>query len=405
MSQTKNILIKVNNDRIFLNEYLSIPLSETNLPYGEFKFVESREIYYEVEMISYDKLDATLVIKIVNYKPTNLGGFSLQKPKSEIKKLCFVDIYWLTFNVDLSFYKKASFLPLLTENRPSDISSEDKLIRLNVKVPFSKTSFGMGYIEWKQKLYWESQLVNIRIENPNILPEFEHIKSYFSKHFNSRTFDVQLVINKTGGATQRISAYSPQIYEIKDYAIETLKFVKTESLRKPSNFIRDLDKSLFTADDIFDALTKNDLGSFPISNKELFEQIITWKDVRNKKQLEYLAGSLHHMDGKIRFTLTPTFGFLFYAKGNQLVHYIWEMLNTNATYIWSFDPNIWSNERQLIKMEEVISFIRNHGRDTYLRNVTPHEEVLFRRIPHQGAKSQLVDYFPRWRNFVNESIV
>ena len=112
MSQTKNILIKVNNDQICLNEYLSIPLSETNLPYGEFKFVESREIYYEVEMISYDKLDATLVIKIVNYKPTNLGGFSLQKPKSEIKKLCFVDIYWLTFNVDLSFHKKASFIPL-----------------------------------------------------------------------------------------------------------------------------------------------------------------------------------------------------------------------------------------------------------------------------------------------------
>ena len=405
MSQTKNILIKVNNDQICLNEYLSIPLSETNLPYGEFKFVESREIYYEVEMISYDKLDATLVIRIVNYKPTNLGGFSLQKPKSEIKKLCIVDIYWLTFNVDLSFYKKASFIPLLTENRPSDISSEDKLIKLNVKVPFSKTSFGMGYIEWKQKLYWESQLVNIRIENPHILPEFEHIKSYFSKHFNSRTFDVQLVINKTDGATQKISAYSQQIYEIKDYAIETLKFVKTESLRKPSHFIRDLDKSLFTAEDLFDILTKNDLGSFPISNKELFEQIMTWKDVRNKKQLEYLAGSLQHMDGKIRFTLTPKFGFLFYAKGNQLVHYIWEMLNTNATYIWSFDPNIWSNERQLIKMEEVISFIRNHGRDTYLRNVTPHEEVLFKRIQHQGAKSQLVDYFPRWRNFVNESIV
>lgn len=405
MSQTKYILLKINNDQIFLNEHLSIPLSRTNLPIGEFKFVENREIYYEVEMVSFDKIDATLAVKIVDYRPTNLEGFARQKPKSEIKKLWFVDIYWPAFYIDLSFYKKALFATLISDREPTKILVPNQKIKLDVKVSFSKANFGLGFVEWQQKLHWEKNSVSVRIDNQNILPEFEYIKSYFSKHFDSRTFDVQLVIDKVDGATQKISASSPQIAEIKDFAIETLKFVKTESLRKPSHFVRDVDKSLFTADDIFDALTRNDLGTFPMSNQDLFDQIMTWKDIRNKKQLEYLAGSLHHMDGKIRFTLTPTFGFLFYAKGSQMVHYIWEMLNTNATYIWSFDPNLWSTEKQLQKIEEVISFIRNHGRDTYLRNVSPHEEVLFRRIQHKGAKSQLVDYFPKWRNFVNEAIV
>jgi len=101
----------------------------------------------------------------------------------------------------------------------------------------------------------------------------------------------------------------------------------------------------------------------------------------------------------------PISVFCFFVKGSQMVHYIWEMLNTNATYIWSFDPALWSITRQLNKMEEVISYISNQGRDAYLRNVSPEKEILFRRVQHKGANSQLVDYFPKWRNFVNESIV
>ncbi len=405
MSASKHIIIRVTNDKIFFNENLSIALSATNLPCGEFKFVENRTIFWQVDMVSYDKTDAALTIRVINYRPAKLEEFKLQKPKAEIKKIYFVDLFWPAFNADLSFYKKSSFATLLTEQMPMLPDSEDVLVHLNVKVPFNKASFGMGFVEWQQKFHWNSECQQVRIHNPHILPEFEYIKSFFSKHFNSRTFDVLMVVNKKGRMTQKITATSKQIEDIKDVAIETLKFVKTESLRKPSNFVRDLDKSLFTADDIFNTLEKNDLGTFPMSNQELFDQIMTWKDIRNKKQLEYLAGSLHNLEGKIRFTMTPNFGFLFFVKGSQMVHYIWEMLNTNATYIWSFDPALWSIDRQLNKMEEVISYIRNQGRDAYLRNVSPEEEILFRRVQHKGANSQLVDYFPKWRNFVNESIV
>jgi hypothetical protein len=247
--------------------------------------------------------------------------------------------------------------------------------------------------------------VEVQILNSNIIPEFEFVKTYFAKHFNSRTFEVLMVVTKDGNKTKRIVATSRQIEQIKDVAIETMKYVRMEKLKHPPKYIKEIDKSLFTPEDIFDPFDKNMLGTYQMTQQELFEYIMTWEDIRNKKQLEYLSGHLHHVKEKIRFTLTPKFGFLFVVHGDRMIHYIWEMLNTNATYIWSFDIGVWSTQKQLEKMEEVISFIRNHGRDSYLRNVSPQEEILFRRILHQGAGSQLVDYFPRWRHAVNEAIV
>lgn len=214
-----------------------------------------------------------------------------------------------------------------------------------------------------------------------------------------------LVVTKEGKITKNVIATSRQIEQIKDVAIETLKFVKVEKLKHHPKYIKEIAKSLFTPEDIFEPFDKNMPGTYQMTQKELFDHIMTWDDIRNKRQLEYLSGHLHDVKEKIRFTLTPKFGFLFVVYGDRMVHYIWEMLNTNATYIWSFDHGLWSAQMQLEKMEEVISFIRNHGRDTYLRNVSPKQEILFRRIMHQGAGSQLVDYFPRWKHTLNEAVV
>ncbi len=162
---------------------------------------------------------------------------------------------------------------------------------------------------------------------------------------------------------------------------------------------------MFTPEDIFNPFDNENLGTNSINEKELLEHIMIWKDIRNKKQIEYLAGALHEKDEKIRFTLTPQFGFLFVVKGHQMTHYIWEMLNTHATYIWGFDPVDWSKEKQLSKIEVIIAFIRNHGRDTYIRQVAPDEEILFNRIRHRGAEASVIDPFPKWRHAVVELLV
>lgn len=403
---SKNIIIKVTNEAIWFNGETSIKLQNTNLPFGAFGFVEGRTIFWEVEMLQFIKDKACLSIKIVNYRPNMVDDFLNQKPKAAIKILNFTQIYWPAFSADLSFFKKTSFQHLMADSMPYiQTKNAEMIVHIKANIAFNKLRFGAGFVSFDYKFLWSDDKIEIKILNSNIIPEFEYVKTYFAKHFNSRTFEVLIVVAKEGKKVNKITATSRQIEQIKDVAIETMKFVKLEKLKKPPKYIKDIDKSLFTPEDIFDPFDKNMLGTYQMTQQELFEHIMAWEDIRNKRQLEYLSGHLHETKEKIRFTLTPKFGFLFVVYGERMIHYVWEMLNTNATYMWSFDQGVWSHQRQLQKMEEVISYIRNHGRDSYLRNVSPREEILFRRILHQSAGSQIVDYFPRWRHAVNEAIV
>lgn len=404
MSSSRLVIIKVNNEAIWFNDTDFVRMHHTNLPVGDFRIVDTRPIYWEVEMNNYDRQSGILTVRIINFRPSVLDEFLNQRPKADIKELHIKDIYWPAFSADLSYFKKTAFLPLLSDVMPI-ISAKETVIHLNVKVAFSKVHFGAGYVAFDFRFNWTNEKTEIRIYNSHILPEFEYIKSYFAKHFNSRIFEVLIVVTKSESKIQKVIATSGQIEQIKDVAIETMKFVQMEKLKKLPKFIKDIDKSLFTPEDIFEPFEKNMPGINTMSQKELFEHIMSWKDIRNKRQLEYLSGAMHDLSEKIRFTLTPKFGFLFVSHGDRMIHYIWEMLNTNATYIWSFEKGVWTQHKQLEKMEQVISYIRNHGRDSYLRTVLHQEEILFRRILHQGAGSQLVDYFPRWRHSLNEAIL
>lgn len=405
-SATKNIIVRITNDTIWFNDTIFVNLAQTNLPIGDFRFVEGRSIFWEAEMVGFDREDACLTIRVINYRPEMIDAFLNQKPKSIVRSIKFIDIFWPAFSTDLSFYKKTSFLPLLTENMPKTSSqNEEKVVHIKAEIAFTKLRFGAGYVSFDYKFFWADEKMEIKIHNSSIIPEFDFVKSYFSKHFNRRTIDVLMVVTKAHNKTHKVVATSRQVEQIKDVAIETMKFVRMEKLKHPPKFIKEIDKSLFTPEDIFDPFDKNMLGSYKMTQQELFEHIMSWEDKRNKRQLEYLSGHLHEVKEKIRFTLTPKFGFLFVVHGDRMIHYIWEMLNTNATYIWSFDHGVWSKTKQIDKMEEVISFIRNHGRESYLRNVSPQEDILFRRVKHQGAGSQLVDYFPRWRHSINEAMV
>jgi hypothetical protein len=405
MSATKNIIIKLTNQAVWFNDEIFLALKNTNLPAGEFEFSQGRHIYWESEMMAFDRDSGALSVRVVNYRPVMIDDFLNQKPKAEVKKLIFNDLYWPALNADLSVYKKSSFVHLLSDIMPSQITDgKDSVLHIRAEIPFSKLSFGAGFVSFDYKFLWKDEKERIKILNGHILPEFEYIKSYFARHFNNRNLSALIVVTKSGKTIKHIKATSPQIERLKDVAIDTIKFVRLDALKKPPKFIKEIDKSLFTSEDIFDPFDRSLLGTNSFTQKEILDHIMSWEGVRNKKHLEFLAGSLNASSEKIMFTLTPKFGFVFTAVGEKMEHYIWEMLNTNATYIWSFDPTFCKKKDQLEKMEEVISFIRNHGRDAYLRNHPAHEDVIFRRIMHQGAGSQLVDYFPRWRHSVMETI-
>ncbi len=143
-------------------------------------------------------------------------------------------------------------------------------------------------------------------------------------------------------------------------------------------------------------------NTLKISEQSLLKDILELKGIRNRKQLEYLAGKLHSKDEPIRFTLNPNFGFLFWVKGEKMHHFIWELLNSHATYMWSIDKDRFGKKKLLEKIDEIINFIRNNGRTQYLNN-SEGDDFIFSRIIHDG--SALKDSFPKWRVRVNEKIV
>lgn len=402
----RTIIIKLDNNGIGFNDSLLIPLDRTNLPYGEFQFVQGRDIFYEVEMRHFDRESGVLTVSPVQYRPQMIDDFLNQSPKAVFHYVHFQDIFWPGLSMDLAYFKKSTFASLLTDISPENkISTQNNIVNIHSEIPFTKLRFGVGFVAFDYRFRWEFHNREIRISNPHLLPEFEYVKSYFSKHFNRRTIDVLMVVKMIEKGVEEVYATSKQIDQIKEVAIETLKFIKIDRLKNPKKYIAEIDKRLFTPEDLFDPFNNENLGTHSIGEEELLEHIMTWKDIRNKKQIEYLAGALHEKSEKIRFSLTPQFGFIFMVKGRHMTHYIWEMLNSHATYVWGFDNGEWAKEKQLAKIEEIISFIRNHGRDTYVRRVAPDEEILFHRIRHNGGDASVVDSFPRWRHTLVEILV
>lgn len=56
-------------------------------------------------------------------------------------------------------------------------------------------------------------------------------------------------------------------------------------------------------------------------------------------------------------------------------------------------------------MEEILSFIINHERFVYTQNDSSRYGILFRRVLHHSAQSQLVDHFHKWRHTIMEAII
>ena len=61
--------------------------------------------------------------------------------------------------------------------------------------------------------------------------------------------------------------------------------------------------------------------------------------IRNWRNLEYLSADKQSENYKFKFTLHPEFGFLFLVEGEKYLHFIWELRNSNATYLWSIEKS------------------------------------------------------------------
>jgi len=409
-SAVRSIILKLSPEGVYYNPSDCIPWEKTNFPpVSSFGILDTTEVYWVFEQLSFDKKTNELEVSPIDYKPSSREPFNIQHPKFPIKALAFRAIDWVKLRKVLYKYSPNDFAEITyTSQHVDDAPRFGGMEKYSGKVPdkragshevdfsisLKKVTFKYGYVAFEKPLPDLKLREDMRIENSYILPEFDFIKPYFFKVFGKKTIQVRGRIHISDGGETTHQLTSPEIGMIDEQFLAGIKKIMIEDAVKKPQIIT-VDKGLFTEDDFLEGLHEEKLGdTLSPSEQDILNTLLDAKGVRNRKQLEYLAGKIQTPSEKIRFTLNPNFGFLFFHQGERNTHYIWELINSHATYVWTF-PGSKPMSGHLKKVEEIINFIRINGRTAYVDNV----DEIFHKVIHRGG--QLKDAFPRWRHELN----
>lgn len=439
------LIIKVDNREIHLGPNLAVPLQQSNIPYEHCQFRSHEDIFWKVELLEYNPETKCWKMKVLDYFAREIKNYERQKSTRDVLRIAFEKFDWLFLEQHLSNYQKSKLLDLL-ENHDADrffreetrpvkipdftfgelpISSPEsrvqepefegkehhpvhKTIRLEFMVYLEDVYFKLGYVAFKRHIREVNAHIEFKIKNDYILAEFEHIKSWFARKLKTKKFRVLASITITDGEVTEVVATSTQIAMINAALVDSVKYQRTMALIK-SPKITEIDKSLFTSEEIFGSLDSNDVEGniFDQNEQDILRFLLDHHKTRNRKQLEYLSGSKQSKRFKLRFTLYPNFGFLFFIEGEENNHFVWELLNSHATYIWSIGKSEQDMELQYKRIGASINTIRDSGREQYKRAYRQNhvdEDLIFSVIDHNSITSDLVDGFVKWKHRLNERI-
>lgn len=427
----KNVIIKIHQGKIWFNEFLSISADQSNLPYNEIKFSKIHDVYWLVEQETFNKEDSRLIVTVNDYFLRDHAGFSAQNPKNPIRSVFFSNISDAsTLKTILRYYQKdmplldqameAGYRELTEKQAPEPVHvkkknllfrtyQERESMETRFDVWFKDAEFKLGYVVFDKNIPELKQMVRFKVANDFLLPEFELIKGYFVKALGVRKFDVSATIKLENGKAVESSARSEIIKKIDERLIDSIKYSRMDMLTRPP-FRPNIDKSLFTADEVFGEFgdDEKDGNVFSQSEEEMLRHILEKFKVRNRKQLEYLSGVKQAAGTRLKFTLHPNFGFLFTVEGEKMMHFIWELLNTHATYIWSLDKGEDELRIQYRRVEDAINQVRMSGREQYKqawRSSHLDQDLVFHVIHHEDAGSDFVESFVKWRHRVGEVLI
>lgn len=445
----KELIIQVDNRNIYLSPKSIIPIQYTNIPIEYCTFRSHGVIFWKVELISYNPDTKCWRMKVVDYFPDDIKNFDRQKSKNEVEQIAFETFDWKLLEQHLSSYQKIKLREVLHNyeanrffyekiepskssglsgvspaNRNREVSTFNQrdiepsnypitkghvvcTLPYEFSIYFSDARFMLGYVSFQKTIKEVDYKVDFKIKNEYLLPEFEYIKSWFAKKLKTKKFKVKASITITDGKISKTLATSPQIDMINAELIDSIKYQRTLSLTKPG--VTEIDKTLFTSEDIFDEIKTDDIEGnvFQQDEQDIINCLLENHKTRNKRHLQYLSGKKQSGDNKIRFTLHPNFGFLFLIKGEENNHFVWELLNSHATYIWTISKMEQEIELQYKRIEASINTIRDNGREQYKRayryNHQDHD-LVFSVIEHEDINSNFIDGFVKWKHKLNERI-
>lgn len=436
----KEIIIKVRNDRIFLNPRLSIPIQRTNIPNEHLTFRSHEDIYWKVEMLDYKADKKCLKISVKDYSISDITNFDKQEPKKSVDELLFEKLDWhkleplltayqksrlteILFNIETDHFSSGethNYLsgkpaPLIEDNQPligTQQFEQKPIVTILIEefwVYFTDAQFRLGYVTFKKYIKKIGKEIDFKIPNEHILAEFDNIKFWFAKKLKTNKIKVIVSITLTDNVVTETSAASKHIEQITPELIDSVRYQRTFALIKEPQ-LSNPDRSLFTVEEIFAQINTDDIEGnvFNQSEEDIINFFLKESDIRNKKHLAYLAGKKQSENYKLRFTLNPNFGFLFLIEGAKSNHFVWELLKSHGTYIWSIEKDKQNIELQFKRVEEIVNTVRTSGRENYkraYRNNHQDDDLVFRVIYHEDIGSKLVDDFPKWKNRLNEQLI
>ncbi|MBK8505850.1 MAG: hypothetical protein IPL46_28850 [Saprospiraceae bacterium] len=407
-NQERTRIIIVSSVGVSLTPGFVLEWTDTNLPAEHFTIHSGIEYSWKIKLKSYERDQQHLVVGVLDYFPMDTHLFNTQQLKQGVRSIEFEKLNWYYFAGFVSAYKKSALLPYIIDSEEVYIPGQKvQHYQYQLKVSFNSVKFVLGGVEFWTDLPALGEPVELRIDNTHILPEFEFIKGYFSKALGKKTLDVLVKLTINEDRIRKLICTSKQIDLINEKMVGTLRNTRILGLRKAPKVIA-IDKHLFNSDEIFNEYyDEPDANLFHQNALDIIQSLTDLGVVRNRKQLEYLAGRKQLSNQRILITLAPHFGFLFVVAGDQKNHFIWELINSHATYVWTFDNDSGSLEQQLKKVEEIVGIVRDQGREKYKNYYQSNLVDLpyyFNSVVHRHADRGIVDPFPNWKHRLEEAL-
>lgn len=424
-------------DKVFLTQETYLYLHETNLRGGKYlNFKPTKGIYYEVRILKYDSVTQSLFLEVTDYNSVKIKSFEGQIPKSSVSYIHFMPLSWQAIERRLSSYIKGFLVrenivvddgtpleisntrrglnwfgkPHSAEVKPSAAISDERLHIENAKVYFKQAEFNPGYVEFRYKSEELKGVFNIKVHNPFLLKEFNSIKSYFPKALGvGKQFSVSIVFRLVNNIVSGTEATSIEISKINQDVIDAVKHERITNLTSVP-IERVSGKTLYTEDDIFNRFEAGSVDGnvFGQTGEDILHYLIKARNPRNAKQLEYLSGCKQSTKQKLRFSLNPLFGFLFFIEGQTKNHFCWELLDTHATYIWTLEKLATDINVQYERIERTLNLIGVIKRNAYkadYKNKRIDTDISFESIEHGSVNTSTKDKFSEWRSKLENVLI
>lgn len=434
----KEKILKMTYEGIFINSLERISYQNTNLPVHGFDFVG--DIFWKVA-IEASKDKTHLLVEVLDYNAKNLSIFNAQKLVGEVPFIVFLPFKYEKFKQQVAC-RQSGLMRSLCKDHPlgskksihltHSISKKDKLysterivekvhfekqtqssqnnwtqqytvnhfpktVNISFKHKFSDCTIKDGMVEFSRKFNEARDTLIISVYNEHLKKDYDLLKPYFSNKLGKKTFLVNISLEVKGSEILSFKAVSADIDKIDQAFIEEIRIRQIQSLKRIA--IADEGKKLHSIDEVFLHSEQFSSNIFNNDINDIIKELTNGYSHRNSPQIVFLAESHNAANEKVYLTLKPLFGFVFYIPGLTQHHFIWELLDSHATYVWSFSKASYTQRESFDVTEQAINEIHHKGRNVYKAQfkANPGSDFQFSPLDHELNENESSVVFETWK--------